>query len=125
MNQPTSVARNLHNLAQLLLANNRLVEADDVIRQAIVIDERTYGPQHTTYASSKLAHAVVLQALDQFDEAESAISLALRIFHHHYGSDHPNTQLAKENYEFLLHDMGKSVEEAKAKIESKIQEEFN
>lgn len=44
------VARDLHNLASLLQATNRLAEAEPLIRRALANDEQTFGPEHPKVA---------------------------------------------------------------------------
>src|ERR1700724_958308 len=39
------VAIDLNNLAKLLMATNRLAEAEPLMRRALVIDEKSFGPQ--------------------------------------------------------------------------------
>ena len=40
----------LNNLAQLLKATNRLAEAEPLMRRALAIDEKSYGPDHPKVA---------------------------------------------------------------------------
>ena len=40
------VAIDLHHLAHLLHATNRLAEAEPTMRRALAIDEKSYGPDH-------------------------------------------------------------------------------
>ena len=44
------VARDLNNLALLLQATNRSSEAEPLVRRALAIDEKSYGPDHPTVA---------------------------------------------------------------------------
>ena len=40
----------LNNLAQLLQATNRLAEAEPLMRRALAIDEKSFGPDHPDVA---------------------------------------------------------------------------
>ena len=45
-----NVANDLNNLAPLLQATNRLEEAEPLMRRALAIDEKSYGPEHPNVA---------------------------------------------------------------------------
>ena len=47
-----NVATDLNNLAQLLQATNRLAEAEPLMRRALAIDERSFGPTTPTSPSA-------------------------------------------------------------------------
>ena len=99
------MARDLNNLAQLLQATNRLVEAEPLMRRALEIDEASYGPQHPTVARDLNNLASLLQATNRLAEAEPLMRRALGIFVPSLGLEHPNSQTVRGNYSGLLQDL--------------------
>ena len=68
----------LNNLAQLLQATNRLAEAEPLMRRALTIDERSFGPDHPEVAISLNNLAQLLQATNRLAEAEPLIAARWR-----------------------------------------------
>ena len=70
-NDHPNVARDLNNLAQLLVATARLAEAEPLLRRALQINEASYGKDHPMAAISLKNLAQLLQATNRPAEAES------------------------------------------------------
>jgi len=87
---PTSPSR-LNNLASLLLATNRLAEAEPLTRRALAIDEASYGADHPNVARDLNNLAQLLQATNRLAEAEPLMRRALAIDEASYGADHPTS----------------------------------
>ena len=64
------VARDLNNLALLLLHTNRLPEAEPLMRRALAIDEKSYGPDHPNVAIRLNNLALLLHHTNRLAEAE-------------------------------------------------------
>ena len=91
------MAIRLNNLAQLLQATNRLAEAEPLMRRALAIDEKSYGPDHPKVATTSTISRMLLQATNRLAEAEPLMRRALAIFETSLGPDHPNTVTARNN----------------------------
>ena len=83
-------ARDLNNLAQLLQDTNRLGEAEPLMKRALAIDEKSYGPEHPRVAIDLNNLAALLQATNRLGEAEPLMRRALAIDEKSYGPEHPN-----------------------------------
>jgi tetratricopeptide (TPR) repeat protein len=84
----------------LLQATNRLAEAEPLMRRALAIDEKSYGPDHPNVAIRLNNLASMLQATNRLAEAEPLMRRALEIDEKSYGSDHPMLRFASTT---LLH----------------------
>ena len=91
------MAIRLNNLALLLQATNRLAEAEPLMRRALAIDEKSYGPDHPDVAIDLNNLAMLLHDTNRLDEAEPLMRRALAIFETSLGPDHPNTVTARDN----------------------------
>jgi hypothetical protein len=64
----TLVAIRLNNLAQLLQDTNRLSEAEPLMRRALAIDEKSYGPDHPDVAVQLNNLALLLKDTNRLSE---------------------------------------------------------
>jgi hypothetical protein len=105
----------------LLQATNRLVEAEPLMRRALAIDEKSFGPEHPEVATGLSSLALLLRAKQRLGEAEPLLGRALVVlldFTRRTGHEHPHLQTAFENYQDVLQEMGKSDTEIEAAIAS-------
>ena len=94
---PSRRRHRLNNLAQLLQATNRLAEAEPLMRRALAIDEKSYGPDHPNVATDLNNLAQLLQATNRLAEAEPLMRRALAIDEKSYGPEHPNVAIGLNN----------------------------
>ena len=92
----------LNNLAQLLQATNRLEEAEPLMKRALVIDEKSYGPEHPNVARDLNNLAQLLKATNRLEEAEPLMKRALVIDEKSYGPEHPRVATELNNLAQLL-----------------------
>ncbi|MHC1742783.1 MAG: tetratricopeptide repeat protein [Syntrophobacteraceae bacterium] len=92
----------LNNLAQLLQATNRLSEAEPLMRRALQIDEKSFGPDHPNVAMRLSNLAQLLQATNRLSEAELLMRRTLQIDENSFGPDHPNVARDLNNLAGLL-----------------------
>ena len=85
-----NVAGQLNNLATLLLATNRIAEAELLFRRALRIDEASYGPDHPNLAIRLNNLAVLLKDTNRLAEAEPLMRRALKIDEASFGPIHPD-----------------------------------
>ncbi|MFY9824086.1 MAG: tetratricopeptide repeat protein [Thermoanaerobaculia bacterium] len=85
---PTALLMN--NLAQLLYAKSLLAEAEPLMRRALEIQEKIFGPEHPMVATYLNNLAVLLQATSRLSEAELLMRRALEIDEKNFGKEHPN-----------------------------------
>ena len=102
-----SVAISLSNFAGLLLATNRLAEAEALFRRALKIDETSYGPDHPNVAIRLNNLASLFYATNRLAEAEPLVRRSLPIFETSLGPDHPTTATVRRNLAALLAALGK------------------
>ena len=70
----------LHNLADTILPFERFPEAEALLRQALVIKERAYGPQHPAVAETLVVLGALYAARNEYALAESTLDRALAIW---------------------------------------------
>ena len=99
---PPNVARDLNNLAALLLATNRLADAEPLMRRALAIWEQSLGETHPNVASVLNNLAQLLQATNRLADAEPLMRRALQIFESSLGTEHPNVATQLNNLAQLL-----------------------
>ena len=91
-----SVATPLYHLA-------RYTEAEPLMRRALEIDEKSYGPDHPDVARDLNNLAGLMQASDRLTEAEPLFRRALEIVEKSYGPDHPTVANRLHNLGELLY----------------------
>jgi tetratricopeptide (TPR) repeat protein len=96
------VAVRLNNLAQLLLATDRLPKAEPLMRRALDIDERSYGVAHPSVAMRLNNLAQLLHNTNRLAEAEPLMRRALAIAEQSHGPDHPEVATDLNNLAQLL-----------------------
>jgi tetratricopeptide (TPR) repeat protein len=67
-----------------------LEEAEPLMRRALAIDEKSYGPGHPDVAIDLNNLAALLQTTNRLGEAEPLMRRALAIDKKSYGPEHPN-----------------------------------
>jgi tetratricopeptide (TPR) repeat protein len=92
----------LNNLAALSQATNRLAEAEPMMRRALAIDEKSYGPEHPKVARDLNNLAQLLQDTNRLAEAEPMMRRALAINEKTFGSEHPEVAIDLSNLAQLL-----------------------
>jgi tetratricopeptide (TPR) repeat protein len=86
----------------LLLATNRLSEAEPLFRRALEIATKNYGSDHPSVAKRLESLALLLQNTDRLSEVEPLFRRALEIDEKFYGPDHPEVAAVLNNLAFLL-----------------------
>ncbi|MBI5521414.1 MAG: tetratricopeptide repeat protein [Desulfarculus sp.] len=104
-------AINLNNLATVLWAQGKLVEAEELYHQVLHIDENTIGKEHPNYANHLHNLSSVLADQGKLSEAEKCCRQALDIDENTIGKEHPNYANHLHNLSSVLADQGK-LEEA-------------
>jgi tetratricopeptide (TPR) repeat protein len=79
-----------------------MAEAEPLMRRALAIDEKSYGPDHPNIAAYLNNLAQLLQATNGMAEAEPLMRRALAIDEKSYGPDHPLVAGALNNLAQLL-----------------------
>ena len=73
------VARDLNNLAALLMVTNRMAEAEPMMHLAVSIDLQTYGPMHSALGRDFNNLAQLLQNTNRLAQAEPLLRRVLAI----------------------------------------------
>ena len=97
---PTS--RLMNQLALLLLASNRLNQAEPLLRRALAIDEASLGPDHPSVATGLNNLAQLLQDTNHMDQAEPLLRRSLKIHEASLGHNHPTVATQLNNLATLL-----------------------
>jgi tetratricopeptide (TPR) repeat protein len=98
--EPTG--RLMNELSLFLKARGAWAEAEPLMRRALDIDERSYGPDHPEVARDLNNLAALLKATNRLAEAEPLMRRALDIDERSYGPDHPNVAIRLNNLAQLL-----------------------
>lgn len=80
----------------------RYVQAEPLMRRALVIDEKSYGTEHPEVATDLNNLGQLLQATNRLGEAEPLMRRALAIDEKSYGTEHPNVARGLNNLAQLL-----------------------
>ena len=104
------LATALNNLAALYQATNRLSEAEPLMRRALAIDEKSYGPEHPEVATDLNNLAQLFKATNRLAEAEPLMVRALAIDEKSYGPEHPEVARDLNNLAALLQDTNRLAE---------------
>jgi tetratricopeptide (TPR) repeat protein len=92
----------LGNLAELYSAQGRHAEAEPLMRRALAIDEKSFGPDHPNVAVALNNLAVLLHVTNRLVEAEPLMRRALAIFQKSLGPEHHKVANALANLGELL-----------------------
>jgi len=76
-------------LATLLQETNRLAEAEPLLRRALAIDEKIFGPEHQNVGRDLSNLATGLQDANRLIEAEPLMRRAVTILEKSFGENHP------------------------------------
>ncbi|MGH9966994.1 MAG: tetratricopeptide repeat protein, partial [Pyrinomonadaceae bacterium] len=90
------------SVSQRLFIVARYPEAEQLMRQALAIDELSYGPEHPDVASDLNNLAQLLKATNRLTEAEPLMRRALAIDEQKYGPEHPDVARDLNNLASLL-----------------------
>jgi tetratricopeptide (TPR) repeat protein len=88
----------------LLRATDRLSEAEPLMRRALAISEKSFGPDHPNVATSLNNLTGLLGATNRLAEAEPLYRRALAIDEKSFGPDHPEVATNLNNLAGLLQD---------------------
>jgi tetratricopeptide (TPR) repeat protein len=98
--EPTALLMNQFGV--LLNAKALHAEAEPLLRRALAIGEKSYGPDHLNVASALNNLAALLQATNRLDEAEPLNRRALASVEKSFGPDHPEVATRLSNLAQLL-----------------------
>jgi tetratricopeptide (TPR) repeat protein len=106
--EPT--ARLMRQLGLLLVEKALHAQADPLMRRALAINEKSFGPDHPRVATdlNNLAH--LLQNTNRLDEAEPLMRRALAIDEKSFGPGHPEVATDLNNLAQLLKNTNRLVE---------------
>jgi HlyD family type I secretion membrane fusion protein len=100
----------LNNLALLLMATNRQVEAEAILQRALAMAEEVHGAEHQRVATRLNNMAQVLLKTGRLAEAEPLLRRALAINEKVHGPHHPSIATNLSNLTSLLHATNRSSE---------------
>ena len=106
--------------AAILDGLQRYDESEAIYRRALVIFEKTFGPEHYEVASNLHNLAAVLCARGDLDQAEKLYLRALAIKEKVLGAESPDAALTRNNLGALLNLKGRS-REAAAMLQSAVE----
>jgi tetratricopeptide (TPR) repeat protein len=96
-------------LKNRLQDTNRLSEAEPLMRRALAIDEKSFGPEHPNVAIRLNNLASLLQDTN-LGEAEPPYRRALTIDEKNFGTEHPKVALRLNNLAQFLTDISRLTE---------------
>jgi serine/threonine-protein kinase len=89
--QPGALAGSLYELANVYFYAGRYKEAEELNRQVLEINRRSYGPEHPKVAEPLVNLGAIQQDLGDYGEAEKLHRQALAINRNFYGENHFRT----------------------------------
>ena len=98
--------RLINQLGLLFLTKALYDQAEPLMRQALSIDEASYGQDHPNVARDLNNLAQLLQDTNRLAEAEPLMRRAVLIFFRSYGAEHPSFETVLGNYYALGQAMG-------------------
>ena len=105
------IAEASNDLARLLNVTNRLAEAENLMRQALEVNESAFGKRHPLVARTLNNLVVLLIDTSRFDEAEMLVRRAREIQEAAFGETHPAVAACLNSYAQLLQETNR-LEEA-------------
>lgn len=102
ISEPTS--RLMNQVGILLYTKALHAEAEPLMRQALKIDENSFGENHPKVATALNNLALLLKATNRLSEAEPLMRRALEIDEESFGENHPNVAIDLNNLAALLQD---------------------
>ena len=108
--QPTDVAHNLSQLAELYRAQGHYVEAEPLFLRALAIGEQQLSADHPDVATWLNNLAALYSAQGHYVEAEPLYLKALVIGEQHLGAEHPDVAARLNNLALLHSAQGRYVE---------------
>ncbi len=96
------IVRDLTNLALLLQATNRPVEAEELLRRVLAITEAALGSDHPSVAASLNNLGELLRATNRLADAERMLRRAVMILDAKLGPNHPEIATCLNNLGELL-----------------------
>jgi len=99
---PSLLAWALSSFALLLQETNRLAEAEPLVRRALELDEKSFGPDHPSFALGLNNLAALLMATNRLEKAEPLMRRALAVDEKSFGPDHPNVATDLNNLALIL-----------------------
>jgi tetratricopeptide (TPR) repeat protein len=114
----TDAAYLMNQLALLLYAKAIYAEAELLYRQALAIDEKSYGSEHPSVAIRLNNLAQLLKTTNRLAEAEPLSRRAASIMVHSLGLEHPKTKTVLRVYQGILSVMQLSKHEVAARLRS-------
>lgn len=100
-------ASTLNNLANVLLATNRVAQAEPLLRRAMTMLEDSLGPRNPRVATAASNLADVFRARNDNVSAQKLYERALAIDEAVYGPNHPEVAVDLENLAELFESTGK------------------
>ena len=91
-------------VAHFFNARAEYIAAEPLMRRALAIDEKSFGPDHPKVGIRLNNLAQLLQATNRLAEAEPLMRRALAIDEKSFGSDHPDVAIDLNNLAQLLQD---------------------
>ena len=90
-------SRTMNGLARLLFSTARYTEAESLLRESLILDEKNHGDNHATVAVGLNNLAILLQTTNRLSEAEPLMRRALEIDERSFGKDHPTVAISLNN----------------------------
>jgi tetratricopeptide (TPR) repeat protein len=100
--------------ACVLLEEERVAEAEPLLRRVLAIDEQYYGKEHPNVAAARNNLAELLSRTDRREEAEPHFRLAVTIAENVFGAGHPITATYYSNLAKMLKETDHSTLEAES-----------
>ena len=106
----TDAAVLMSQFATLLYGKALYGEVEPLMRRALAIDEKSFGPEHPKVAIRLNNLAQLLKATNRLAEAEPLIRRALAIDEKSFGPEHPHVAIDLNNLAQLLQDTNRLAE---------------
>ena len=97
-----SIGQPTTNVTNQLYSKALHDQTEPLLRRALAIDEKSFGPDHPNVATDLNNLALLLQATNRLAEAEPLMRRALAIDEKSFGPDHPNVATGLNNLAVLL-----------------------
>ena len=107
MRSHPDVGQTLNNLANLYRAQGRYSEAERFLKRALVIREKSLGPNHADVGQTLNNLALVYRDQGKYGEAEGLFKRALAIREKALGANHPDVGQTLTNLANVYRDQGK------------------
>lgn len=109
-NSRAMTIKNFEHLAEVLKEQGKLLESEDLYRNAVIGKEKVFGPNHPETLDAKHSLALIFEAERKFEDAEDMYKQVVMVREMMLGPNNPSTCCSKFCYADMIRKLGRKKE---------------